>query len=505
LTIALCAFLASLILPVSAEGPSVHLRGDDVVRARLVLSDATLAPGTSTPVTVELTPAAGWHLYGPEHGDAGAPPEISWTLPPGARAGAIAFPPSRRVQTHGLTTYEYDGPTALRIPLAIAATVTPSSRLPIRADVSWLVCSNVCAPGRASLATTVTIAAVGANGYAAFAAFVGFAFLGGLVLNLMPCVFPVLSFKALRAIGEPYDRRVRSAIAYTAGVVLSCASLGVALIVARSAGAMIGWGFQLQSPVFVGALAALLLAMGLAMSGVVEMVVPIPPALARRAATAGAFGDGILVTLIASACVAPYMGAALAFALSASAPVAIGVFVALGLGLALPQALVMVTPALLRWVPKPGAWLLVARRVLSIPLYLSAAWLAWVLVLQIAPPQPAPLAQVGQHDATFGPASLERLRREHHAVLVDIGAAWCITCKVNERLALDRPEVARRLRDLKVTVLYGDWTRQDPQITAYLHGLGTAGVPLYVYYSRDGGTDVWPQILTPKLVLDRLM
>jgi thiol:disulfide interchange protein DsbD len=393
----------------------------------------------------------------------------------------------------------------LRVPLTFAATAKPLTSAPIRADVSWLVCSNVCAPGRASLASTVTIRANPLHGFAVFAPFVALAFLGGLVLNLMPCVFPVLSFKALRAIEEPYDRRVRSAIAYTAGVIGSCACLGVALIVARSAGMMIGWGFQLQSPVFVGVLAVLLLAMSLAMSGVIEIVVPVPRVLARGAATAGAFGDGVLVTLIASSCVAPYMGAALAFALSASTPVAIGVFVALGLGLALPQALLMITPALLRWVPKPGAWMLVARRVLAVPLYLSAAWLAWVFVLQVVPHEPVSVAQTDQRATTFTPSRLARLRREHNAVLVDVGAAWCITCKVNEKLALDRPEVSRRLRDLKVTVLYGDWTRQDPEITAYLHDLGTAGVPLYVYYPRDGDRDVWPQILTPQLILDRLM
>jgi thiol:disulfide interchange protein len=503
-TLALCAFLAILAAPAWAAGPPAHLRGDDVVRARLVLDQTTVIPGTSTAMTIELTPDPGWHLYGPEHGDAGAPPDVAWTLPPGARAGAIGFPPSRRVETHGLTTYEYDERTALRIPLTFAATATPAAAARIRADVTYLVCSHVCAPGRVSLSTNVTIGAVPASGFAAFAPFIGLAFLGGLILNLMPCVFPVLSFKALRAIGEPADRRLRSAIAYTAGVIVSCASLGLALIAARGAGMTIGWGFQLQSPLFVGVLAVLLVAMGLAMSGVVEIVLPIPPVFARRAATAGAFGDGILVTLIASACVAPSMGAALAFALSASPPVAIGVFVALGLGLALPQALVMVTPALLRRLPKPGAWMLVARRVLSVPLYLSAAWLAWVFVLQVAPHGAVSVAPSRRSLTTFTPANLARLRREHRAVLVDVGAAWCITCKVNERLALDRPEVARRLRDLDVTVLYGDWTRQDPQITTYLHALGTAGVPLYVYYPRHGGAIVWPQLLTPKLVIDRL-
>ena len=157
LTIALGAFLAALVLPAAAEGPSSHLPGDDVVRARLVLGDATVAPGTSTVMTVELTPARGWHLYGPEHGDAGLPPDVALTLPAGMHAGAIGFPPSRRVRTHGITTYVYTGRTAVRIPLTIAATAKPLEGARIRADVTWIACSNVCAPGHAALSSDVTI------------------------------------------------------------------------------------------------------------------------------------------------------------------------------------------------------------------------------------------------------------------------------------------------------------------------------------------------------------
>jgi len=492
-------------LSVASAGPPVHVRGDNAVRTRLILDRGTVSSGETTWATIELTAAVGWHLYGPEHGDAGTPPAIAWTLPYGLRAGPIVFPRSTRVVTHGLTTFEYAGRTALRIPLTAAAARTqPLRNAPIRADVSWLVCSNVCVPGRATLTSALDIVPVGSGTFASIAPFIGLAFLGGLILNLMPCVFPVLSFKALRAIGEPRAQRWRSAIAYTAGVTASCAVLGGTLLAARAAGKAIGWGFQLQSPAFVAFLAALLLALALAMSGFVELTLPIPAPLARRAAAAGAFGDGILVTLIASACIGPYMGAALGFALSASAPVAAGVFLALGLGLALPQALLMVTPALLRWVPKPGAWMLVVRRLLALPLYLSAVWLAWVFVQQVAAVPQIAIASTEPGSTTFTTAYLAKLRHDHRPVLVDVSAAWCITCKVNERFALDRPEVSRRLGDLNVTVLRGDWTNQNPQITAYLHSLGAAGVPLYVYYPPNGDVDVWPQLLTPRMIIDRL-
>jgi thiol:disulfide interchange protein DsbD len=242
-----------------------------------------------------------------------------------------------------------------------------------------------------------------------------------------------------------------------------------------------------------------MIGLALAMSGFIELTLPIPAPLARRAATAGAFGDGILITLIASACIAPYMGAALGFALAASVPVSLGVFVALGLGIALPHALLMLSPVLLDWLPKPGPWLITARRVLALPLYLSAAWLVWVFAQQVLPQNVVPSAAT-----TFSTANLAALRRAHRPVLVEVGAAWCITCQINERFALDRPEVTARLRMLGVTVVHADWTSQNPQITAYLHAHGAAGVPLYVYYRADGTDEVWPQVLTPGAITGRL-
>jgi thiol:disulfide interchange protein len=503
--IPLLALVAGLSAPAMAAsaGPPGHLLGDDVVKVQLVLDRATISSGGSTDATLELTPAAGWHLYGPEHGDAGAPPDVAWTLPSSLRAGSIAFPPSTRVVTHGLTTYEYHGPVELRVHLSASAMAKPQSGVPIRADVSWLVCSHVCAPGRMTLATTIDIVPAAPALPASLAPFLLLAFLGGLVLNLMPCVFPVLSFKALRAIGDPLEQRWRNAIAYVTGVVVSCGSLGIALIAARAAGHAVGWGFQLQSPPFVAFLALLLIALGLGMSGVFELTIPVPVQLSRRALGLGAFGDGVLVTLIASACIAPYMGAALGFALSASPAAAIGIFVALGFGIALPHATLMVVPALLGRIPKPGQWMVTARRILALPLYASAAWLIWVFVQQVIPP-PAPASNIVLSAPTFSTANIAHLRRAHRPVLVEVGAAWCITCQVNERFALARPEVTQRLAALDVTVVHADWTSQNPQITAYLHSLGSAGVPLYVYYRRDGAIDVWPQLLTPQAIVDRL-
>ena len=499
----LLVLIAGLSVPATAAGPPGHLLGDNVVKAQLVFDSTTIGAGGSTEATIELTPAPGWHLYGPEHGDAGAPPDIAWTLPPALRAGNIEFPQSTRVVTRGLTTYEYHGPVALRVRLSASSMAMSQNGLPIRADITWLVCSHVCAPGRASVNATIDIVPAAPPMSVSFVPFILLAFLGGLILNLMPCVFPVLSFKALRAVGDPIEQRWRNAIAYATGVIVSCAALGIALIAARAAGQAIGWGFQLQSPPFVAFLAVLLIVLGLGMSGVFELTIPVPAGLSRRALGLGAFGDGILVTLIASACVAPYMGAALGFALSASPAAAIAIFVALGLGIALPHATFMVIPALLGWIPKPGQWMVTARRVLALPLYASAAWLIWVFAQQIVPP-PATTNIVAGVPPAFSTANLTALRHAHRPVLVEVGAAWCITCQVNERFALGRPEVTGRLAALGVTVVHADWTSQNPQITAYLHSLGSAGVPLYVYYHGNGAVDVWPQLLTSQSIIERL-
>jgi thiol:disulfide interchange protein len=499
---------ATLTVPALAQlgaspGVPTHFRGDDVVQARLILQHSSLAAGESEQATVELTPDRGWHLYGPEHGDAGAPPAVAWTLPHSVHAGEIAYPPSTRVTSRGLTTYEYHDRVPLRVTLS-AAPGAGRAMSPVRADVTWLVCSNVCVPGRAALMGSLEVTPSMGNATVAALVALGFAFLGGVILNLMPCVFPVLSFKALRAIGEAPSARMRSAIAYAAGVTGSCAALCGILLAVRSGGAAIGWGFQLQSPPFVAFLAVLLLVLALVMSGTIEIAIPVPQRFARRIATAGAFGDGVLVTLIASACIAPYLGAALAYALQTAAPVAIGVFIALGLGLSLPHVVLMTVPALLRHLPKPGAWMVTARRVLSVPLYLTVVWLVWVFLQQVAPVGSTGAAQQAANVGTFTATRLATLRREHRAVFVSIGAAWCITCKVNERLALDRVEVTTQFRDRRITVLRGDWTSQDPKITAYLHSLGAAGVPLYVYYAPGRAAAVLPQLLTPAIIIDHL-
>jgi thiol:disulfide interchange protein/DsbC/DsbD-like thiol-disulfide interchange protein len=391
------------------------------------------------------------------------------------------------------------------------------------------------------------------------------AVLGGIALNLMPCVFPVLSLKLLGLAQSAHRAQEwRHGVAYAAGVILSFALLGAVLLLLRAGGAAIGWGFQLQSPVVVGLLAYLLFAMGLGLSGVAEFGAGLTGAGSRfagGAGLAGAFATGILATIVATPCTAPFMGAALGVALIAPAPVALAIFVALGIGLALPFVLATAIPGLARRLPRPGAWMAWFKQLLAFPLYGTVAWLIWVLIQEVGPagafsalmglvavgfavwiygrtraigpagrhlgaglaasgiaaalilaamlsPAAAPEAAAGARDdfgyQKFSALRLDELVAEHRPVFVNLTAAWCITCLVNERTALAGPAVRGAFTERRIVALKGDWTRQNPEITAFLQEFGRSGVPLYLLYDRAGRPTILPQILTEATVLTAL-
>jgi len=389
-----------------------------------------------------------------------------------------------------------------------------------------------------------------------------FAVVGGVILNLMPCVFPILSLKVLSFAGADPARRHHHGIAYSLGVVLSFAALGGALVALRAGGAAIGWGFQLQSPLVVGLLAYLLLAMGLSLSGVAEFgsgFAGIGSRLAGREGLAGAFFTGVLATVVATPCTAPFMGAALGFALVAPAWLALAIFVALGAGLAAPLLGASLVPGIGRKLPRPGAWMATLKQVLAFPLYATVAWLIWVLIQEVGPegalmalfglvligfavwvygrtrfatgsirrPGSAlaaaslvaavvmagmltPAAGRSSLAATgdglsyeaFTPTRLAALNAAHEPVFVNLTAAWCLTCIVNERTTLDRDAVRAAFAAHHIVALKGDWTRQDPEIARFLQSFGRSGVPLYLLYDKGGTATVLPQILTEAEVID---
>ncbi|WAT17782.1 protein-disulfide reductase DsbD family protein [Aurantiacibacter sp. MUD11] len=374
----------------------------------------------------------------------------------------------------------------------------------------------------------------------------GGALLGGLLLNLMPCVFPILSLKALtlaRAGGEERQAKVEG-VAYTAGVVLACLALGALLLVLRAGGAQIGWAFQLQEPLVVAALLVLALLITANFAGLFE----IPSLPIRTRGEGGAFATGLLAAVVATPCTGPFMAAALGAALLLPAAQALLLFAALGFGLALPFLLLGFVPALRRMLPKPGAWMETFRKVLAVPMGLTAlalAWLAWrlggahfafgaaavgvlIVVVLISWRQRrlvmtgiATLAalyftvslpfrveeQVASAESLLDPVAysetaLAEARASGQPVFLWFTADWCLTCKVNEQVAIEREATREAFEEAGVVAMRGDWTQRDPEITRYLEEWQVAGVPLYVWYPAGGAGEQLPQVLTPDMLAE---
>jgi thiol:disulfide interchange protein DsbD len=334
-----------------------------------------------------------------------------------------------------------------------------------------------------------------------------FAFLGGLILNLMPCVLPVLAMKALAIAsksGAHPREAARDGFAYGAGAILSFVALGAAVVALRAGGQAIGWGFQLQEPVVVAIFALLMLAVAFNLSGFYEIPgLSAGDALTRRSGAVGAFFTGVLAVAVAAPCTAPFMAAAIGFAITQTTPAAMLIFAALGLGFAAPFVAIGISPRVLNILPRPGAWMLTFKRILAIPMYGAAIWLFWVLSQEIG--QPVQTQMAGMSGQPYTAARLESLRAANAPIFIDATAAWCITCLVNEKVALSDSSVRAAFAQNHINFLVADWTNRNPEITALLQAHGRDGVPLYLYYA-PGAADakILPQVLTPREVLDAI-
>lgn len=379
-----------------------------------------------------------------------------------------------------------------------------------------------------------------------------FALIGGMILNLMPCVFPVLSIKVLSLASSHLSSHGRHihGLAYSAGVITTFVAVALALTVLRQGGEALGWGFQLQSPGFIIALIFLFFLMGLSFSGFFEAGARLMSV--GQSATTGSglkhsFATGALATLVASPCSAPFMGTALGFALTQPTIVALLIFATLGLGMALPFLVLTWIPGLLKWLPKPGPWMETLKEFLAFPLYLTCLWLLWILGNQtdrsvvisvlaglislafaiwawgksrkfgaalaltaIVGAFYLPIAGLKSAEdeplwQPYSEARLQQLLNDQEAVFVNLTADWCITCLANEKMALSSQEFATHLRNNNINYLKGDWTNYDAEITALLNENGRNGVPLYLFYSR-GATQpqILPQILSRKGVISAL-
>ena len=422
---------------------------------------------------------------------------------------------------------------------------------------------NVDAPsGSVPAADFAAPASSTANGDITLVLAVAFAFLGGLILNVMPCVLPILAMKAMALAGHggEHGRALREGLAYAAGAVLSFLVFGLVIVLLRQGGAAIGWGFQLQQPWAVAGFALLIFAVALNLSGLFEVgAVTAGDGLAQRAGPMGAFFTGVLAVAVAAPCTGPFMAAALGFALTQSTASALLIFLSLGLGFALPFLILGIWPRALWFLPKPGPWMLRLKQFLAFPMYGAAAFFAWVLAQQTGPngvvillaaavalalaawlwsvtrelgargrglgaitallvllaglygltllsSSAAPPATASNAER-FTPEKLASLRASGKPVFVDATAAWCITCLVNEQAVLSRHTIKAAFADRHVTYLVADWTNRDADITKLLddNGRKGSGVPLYLYYAPGAATPVTlPQILTENTVLSAI-
>jgi thiol:disulfide interchange protein DsbD len=657
------------------------------VAASLVAADTSVRPGAPITVALRLVHQPHWHTYWLNPGT-GLPTSIAWTLPAGWKAGDIQWPaPKVLFDTRGnLIGNGYDGDLLLPVTLTPPSDLEPGSAVELRAKADWLMCQDVCIPGKAALSLSLPVsggdaapdpewgpriravvaqlpsadpswaawatrgpAAVtlvlrpqgagagpapapsdlhffsddgtvaydlpqpaatdGHGGFAitlpispdgpkdaprllgvlsssrgwrgdgtlpglridvAFGAAPGagglagtlaLAFVGGLILNLMPCVFPVLGIKILGFVNQAgSDRRkvTLHGIVFTSGVLVSFWILAAILSVLRAGGSQLGWGFQLQSPGFVFSLAAAMLAFALNMSGVFEFgltATGIGSQLQSKSGLAGSFLTGALATVAATPCAAPFLAPALGAALALPTGQSFSIFTAIAIGLSAPYLLLSAFPSAVKVLPRPGAWMETFKQLMAFPLYATVAYLVWVLAGQVTEtgllgalfglvlvamgvwaygrwcafgasagrarfgmvacvalialgawtgwPRPAAPGDIVWEK--WSPEAVEKLRSEGRIVYVDFTARWCATCQANKRLVFHSEDVLRAFHEKNIATLRGDWTNKDPQITAELAKYNRAAVPFNVIWLPGRPDPVTlPELLTPSAVLDAL-
>ena len=705
--LSLCALALAALLPFS-RGAESH------VKASLVSADSWISPGQPFTVALRFEHEAHWHTYWSNPGT-GLSTSLKWHLPPGWTAGDIQWPAPHLLKdkSGGIIGNGYEGELFLPVTITPPADLKPGTDVELAADADWLMCEEICVPGKATVkltlpvsttapapdpqwykkiravikglprvdaawnlaatrdATNVTLSVSPAfaehrdhlpkdlyffsddnltaydqpqtatddgkghytvtvplaadapkdatkllgvltseTGWLADGSLRGLrvdvpltasttttatpiphnpspmnapppasglggtlllALVGGLILNLMPCVFPVLGIKILGFVNQAGHERgkvIAHGLMFALGVLLSFWALATVLAILRAGGSQLGWGFQLQSPAFVFVLAAAMLVFGMNMSGVFEIglrATSVGGELQTKSGLSGSFFTGVLATVVATPCSAPFLAPALGAALSLSTVESFAIFTAIAIGLSLPYLLLSIFPAAVKLLPRPGAWMETFKQFMAFPLYATVGYLIWVLAGQTgdevfqnvlfglvliamgvwvygrwrAPGASAGRARFGvigllvllsaglwlgwpqnvaAHNAAaqaagapeivwekWSPETVAKLRAENRTIYVDFTARWCATCQANKKLVFHNDEVLRYFHDKNIATLRGDWTNQDPMITAELAKYQRSAVPFNVIWKpgQDAPT-LLPELLTPGTVLDAL-
>lgn len=614
----LFAIAFALLSPAVRGDAAIPQPNDDTpVLVSLVSEVRSIEPGQRFWVALRQVMAPQWHTYYKIPGDSGMPTEISWELPSGFTAGDIHWVYPKRYDQDILVDYIYENEVLLMVPITPPANLPAGSEITLTAETLWLQCKKVCMPGNASVSLTLPVrstpteldtdwheafnrtranwdaeararspesAALG-NGYPqspetlaqtaastptpppasvlatpkpvhSLAAILGFALLGGLILNLMPCVFPVIGIKIMGFVNQAgQDRKhiILHGLVFSAGVVASFWLLAVVFLALREAGESVGWGFQMQNPHVVVALCFVFLLLALNMIGAFEIgtsVMGAGSSLAAKQGMSGTFFSGVLASVAATPCAAPFLGTALGATLDLPPILAFLVFTAIAVGLALPYLLLSAFPAAIRLLPRPGAWMESLKQGLAFLLFGTVAFLVWILAGQLPEGRlldvlfalicvataawiygrwsqrrsgrarilgtlaavafmiaALTLAYRPYHEfwQPWSPERVAELRAEDKPVYVDFTARWCATCQLNKERVFTSEKVIQTFREKGIVALKADWTNHDDRITQALKALGKSAVPVnLIYYPGETEPYLLPELLDAETVLEAL-
>lgn len=516
-------------------------------------------------VILNYSIAKNWHIYG-KNPEIGTPTTIDFKLPKGFKVENIKWQKEKKFSQMGMQYGGYEGETQVFVKIVPTTRIDTKKTEKFSVKSTWLACSDTCVPEEAecdfSLTFKPTTLKSESSSIKIFSILLG-AFIGGMILNLMPCVFPVIGIKILsfaKSAGQSRKIAIVNAFFYTLGIVASFLILALILLGLRATGESLGWGFQLQNPIFSALMALLFFAMAMSFAGFYEIgasfsggrFANIEESVPKNQYLQSAL-SGILAVLVASPCTAPFMGSALGIALStqASSVTSLAIFVSLGFGMASPYVLFSAIPKLAMLLPKAGSWLETFKKILSLPLFITSIWLAWLystqtnsifviifaliilfLGLFIYGKYSLPhISKVVRHLATisaiiaiissvmistfyasekqslpdienkWSAEKLAELRKQGYCVYVDFTAKWCLTCQYNKQILYSK-KIEDIFKNRKIKILVGDWTSRNDAITKELEKFGRAGVPLNLLYAPQGEPIILPAILTESSIIE---
>ncbi len=515
--------IISAISPVYAAGTSFE---NDKLNLQLYPNFEQINPNRNLQIFLRFKMKNGWHIYSQNPGEIGMPTKVYWMLPEGYQQLEESWSNDEVFENDGIVQRGYGDVAYYKT--TINPQKTFGNNAVIKAEVRWLACKEECVPEKAELKINFPITErdmmptmqwqeISAEAKKWFLprppeVNIGLwlvllmAFVGGIILNFMPCIFPILAIKAISLSQTSYSKyknRMES-LFYTLGVVISFLFMASVLLILRKHGEYLGWGFQLQSPVFVTVMIIIFAVIALMFLDVLSLNNPFADKLGRMSFKnhlISSFMTGFLAVLIASPCTAPFMGVAVGYTLSAPVYLYYPVFLVLGLGYALPFALAGLFPKkIAKILPRPGKWMVILKRIFAIPVILTCVWLMWVLYNQLIPQKNNDLLW-----KNYDALAISELVEKKEPVFVDFTAKWCITCLVNKKAALQSEEFRKLVENHKIHLFRADWTNNSEEIAKALESYGRNSIPLYVYYNGKSKDYVLlPQILTPGVLEEYL-